>query len=107
MIVRLSKRAFYDPLVPPGTEAYDTVGGALRPKWREWPVPGIIRAGGLWYRPSRALCITSDLSVMQELRCVRILDPIPTKPSCVVSFFRRFRTAHFSADRRTEVCQLV
>src|SRR2546428_9315640 len=22
-------------------------------------------------------------------------------------FFRRFRTAHFSADRRTEVCQLV
>ena len=31
------------------------------------------------------LLITSGLLV-QELRCVRVLDPIPTKPSCVVSF---------------------
>ena len=30
--------------------------------------------------------ITEELPVIQELRCVRVLDPIPTKPSCVVSF---------------------
>ena len=29
----------------------------------------------------------------------------PNEPSCGVSFVRRFRTAHFSADRRSEVCQ--
>jgi hypothetical protein len=29
---------------------------------------------------------TSGLPVIQELCCVRVLDPIPTKPSCVVSF---------------------
>jgi hypothetical protein len=28
----------------------------------------------------------TDTNVIQELRCVRVLDPIPTKPSCVVSF---------------------
>src|SRR6267378_7341142 len=33
------------------------------------------------------LGIISGLSVIQEVRCVGVLDPIPTKPSCVVSFF--------------------
>ncbi len=32
------------------------------------------------------LGIISGLSVIQEVRCVGVLDPIPTKPSCVVSF---------------------
>jgi len=31
----------------------------------------------------------------------------PNEPSCVVSFVRRFRTAHFSTDRRSEFCQPV
>jgi hypothetical protein len=35
------------PLATPKTEACDAVGGALRPKWREWPAGGIRRVGGL------------------------------------------------------------
>jgi len=53
-----------------GTGAFDAVGGALRPKWREWPARTIrrvlservahgISAGG-------ALCITSELPSIRE-----------------------------------------
>jgi hypothetical protein len=30
-------------MATPGTEACDAIGGALRPKWREWPERGIRR----------------------------------------------------------------
>ncbi len=30
-------------MATPGTEACDAVGGALRPKWREWPSQAIRR----------------------------------------------------------------
>jgi len=30
-------------MATPGTEAYDAVGGALKPKWREWPSRAIRR----------------------------------------------------------------
>jgi hypothetical protein len=30
-------------MATPGTEACEAVGGALRPKWREWPSQGIRR----------------------------------------------------------------
>ncbi|SRR6266702_4275757 len=35
---------------------------------------------------TRKLADYFRVAVIQELRCVRVLDPIPTKPSCVVSF---------------------
>ena len=30
-------------MTTPGTEAYDAVGAALRPKWKEWPSRAIRR----------------------------------------------------------------
>jgi hypothetical protein len=38
MMVRLAEAALYTSLAPPGTQACDAGGGAIRPQWREGPV---------------------------------------------------------------------
>jgi hypothetical protein len=40
-------------LATPGTEACDAVGGALRPKWREWPAGAL---GGSYPSGSPLAC---------------------------------------------------
>ena len=49
------------------------------------------------FRQLEAKSFTSCWRVIKELRCVHVLDPIPTKRSCVLSFLRSFRTVHFSS----------
>ncbi len=55
-------------MATPGTEACDAVGGALRPKWREWPSQAIRRVlperVAFWHAAGRALCITSVLPLI-------------------------------------------
>jgi|SRR6267378_761783 hypothetical protein len=77
-------------LATPGTEACDAVGGALRPKWREWPVRGTRRvlservAAKGWPRELPAIwtCRTSH-------------------PSWLVLVSIRKR--HFSDDHRSQI----
>ena len=91
-------------LATPGTEACDAVGGALRPKWREWPSRAIRRvlpervAFGMLPAALFALLPTCPLC----RNFAAYTSSIPSRRNGA-----RFRTAHFSADRRTEVCQLV
>ena len=49
------------------------------------------------FRQLEAKSFTSCWRVIKELRCVHVLDPIPTKRAASYLYLRSFRTVHFSA----------
>jgi hypothetical protein len=72
-------------MATPGTEACDAVGGALRPKWREWPSQAIRRV--LPERVAFGMLPAALFALLPSCRLFR-------------SFFDRFRLADtYATDR--------